>query len=160
MEVINSLHTFNSQDVFANIIDANITRCTLHEYLVALNKHVVRREHDDDGEQVRADGVDYFPFWPNIDNNSCNNDADRLQQVADEVHYRGFQIQVVEVAALRAIITCGIFLGMAVSMTVAMSMVVTVAVRRARCCLRMTIHMRMMVVLVLMLVRGIVIVIV
>lgn len=141
MEVINSLYTFNSQDVFTNIIDTNITWRALHEHLVALNKHVVRCEHDDDGEQVRADWVDYFPFGPNLNNNGSNEDADRLQQVADEVHHRGFQIQVVEVIALRAIITCGFFFSMAVSMTVSMSMVMTVAVRRARCCLRMTINM-------------------
>lgn len=107
VEVLDGLDTSDFNDVLANMINANVSRCALHEDCVALKEHAVRREHDNDGEQVRADWVNNLPLGPNLNNYGCYEDADRLQQVSDQMHNCSFQIQVVIYLALRAVVADG-----------------------------------------------------
>lgn len=95
VEIINSFNTFDSHDVFANVIHPDVTGRAFHEDLEALKEDVVGGEHDDDREEVRADWVDDFPFGPDVDYDCGNNDADGLQQITDEMHNGCLEVEIV-----------------------------------------------------------------
>lgn len=144
MEVIDSSDGGQSENVAADHVSPDLFGRALHEVVDALHEGRNGSEHDKNGEEEGAERVDNLPVGLIHNDNGRNDDADRLEQVTDEMRDSSLHVNVLRLV----VVVMMIMVMMVVIMSVLVAMVVTVIMMLM---VVMVMRMRVAVVVVLLL---------
>ena len=126
MEVVNAVNLWHGEDVATNMVRPHLGGRALHEDVKTLHESGNRGEHHQDRKEEGAERVNDQPVWLEHDDECGDDDANRLEQVANQVDNGRLNVDVHRLVVMVVVVTMSVVLVCRVVMLVIM-MIVAVA---------------------------------
>lgn len=94
VEIVKLFHVIHLYDVVLKFLDVNLSWGTFHEHNYAVLEDWNRRETNDHREEIGTDWICESPAWPEIDDDSCSNNADTHQKIPKHVQISACHVDV------------------------------------------------------------------
>lgn len=127
MEVADLGDLRQRQNVTADEVGAHLVRRALHEVVGALDKGRDGCEHDEHREEESANGINDDPVRLEHDDDGSDDDADGLQQITNQVHNGRLDVDVCGVAVIVVMMMMIVMMMVVVIMVMAVMVVMLVS---------------------------------